>query len=75
MLRLASSEAVAAQIRVRERLHFGELCRSGFFFCVSCQKVTEKIGDDLNKCCWCGSMRVKWFPAVIEDEQLEAVQR
>lgn len=53
----------AAQ-RVREKLSLTDLCTTGFFFCGSCQKVTQKTDTEPSKCVRCGSFRVKWCPAV-----------
>lgn len=68
MIREHSTEAVAAQIQVRERLKLTELVAHGYHFCQSCQKVTEKIGPDEDKCCWCGSFRVIWCPGIGETQ-------
>ena len=47
-------------------LNIADLCSTGFYFCKSCQRVTElDHAGDYNQCCaYCGSWRVKWHPPV-----------
>jgi hypothetical protein len=63
---LHTPEAIAAQRRVHERMHLRELAASGYFFCQSCERVTEDLGELLPKCCHCGSCRLRWNPPVLE---------
>ncbi len=51
--------------RLKARLNLVDLCQTGFFFCVSCRRVTEKAGNE--SCIVCGSHRVKWCPPVFSD--------
>jgi len=64
-VKLASATAVAAQIRVKERLHAGGVIAGGYHFCQACYRVTENIGEEvLQKCCWCGSHKLKYMPKI-----------
>jgi hypothetical protein len=69
-LALHDSEAVAAQKRVKERLNLVDLSRTGFHFCLACQRVTEDIGEAMRRCCHCGSVRVKWNPPAVTDDPI-----
>lgn len=41
-----------------------ELMRSGFHYCDTCQRVTEREGDPYFRCARCGSHKVRWVPGV-----------
>lgn len=50
------------------------LAVTGFWFCESCERVTERIDHDYlpAKCARCGSPRITWNPAVVKFQPTEA---
>jgi len=52
-------------------LNLVDLAVSGFWFCLSCQKVTERIEDDHGRvahCLFCESPRISWNPPVFDQQ-------
>ena len=59
----------AVKERVNRTIKLTDLCVVGFWFCNSCQRVTELTpGCEVNKCVICGAFRVKWCPPVSEPQ-------
>lgn len=49
------------------RASLGECARHGYFFCRSCERVTEPQEEEcggFKLCTWCGSRRVLFCPPV-----------
>jgi hypothetical protein len=63
MRQLCTIEARGAQERVRERKKVGVIL-NGYHFCLSCERVTENIGDLFPRCCWCGGTRVHYIEKI-----------
>lgn len=49
---------------MREKISLPDLCRTGFFFCNGCGRITEKH-EETGACIICKSPRVKWCPPAL----------
>lgn len=47
-----------------------ELCRSGYFFCRTCERIVEpeNQGEHNQRCPYCYSQRVEWIPPALSSE-------
>lgn len=53
------------QREVNARVSLVDCCATGFFFCATCQRITEREEKNGQWSCYvCGSHRVKWCPPV-----------
>lgn len=71
---MKSALYVHCDSRFTVRLNLADVCKTGYSFCLLCQRITERMEREgvglAGVCLHCGSPRLRWNPPIDEPEKV-----